>query len=286
MNRIKAFSRLIVPSTSQIKEVTGAEMMRDASCTMHKDVFGAPCNAYNVVYATGPPRVHMCMYFVMFVFKDDDTAATALRDNEALLIKTSGFQAYTKTDLSLEVGLYSKMWSCDDNLDNLSEEYFQATVYKNIMSWQSIRHLTAGEAILSIFDPKVTHSKNGYIAFRWKNAIINCSAVTNWLFPLVKVMFDKLASRDWQMHNLYVDEEAMTLEKSLTLFNYINKAELDGLKRKPKPCACCGKETTSLLMRWMLCARCKQVRYCNQACQIKHWTKGAHREACKACSNS
>ncbi len=46
-------------------------------------------------------------------------------------------------------------------------------------------------------------------------------------------------------------------------------------------CAHCGESRASLT-----CTRCKLVRYCNKACQAKHWRAGRHRESCKAALNA
>lgn len=33
--------------------------------------------------------------------------------------------------------------------------------------------------------------------------------------------------------------------------------------------------------RFLLCSQCRSTRYCNQSCQIEHWTNGGHKKACK-----
>ena len=32
--------------------------------------------------------------------------------------------------------------------------------------------------------------------------------------------------------------------------------------------------------RWLRCARCKEVYYCNRKCQTQHWKSGGHKAAC------
>ncbi|EWM26966.1 Zinc finger, MYND-type [Nannochloropsis gaditana] len=48
-------------------------------------------------------------------------------------------------------------------------------------------------------------------------------------------------------------------------------------------CGMCGISAEMLGRNTLLrCARCRRVRYCSKGCQVWHWKKGGHREACQS----
>ena len=51
----------------------------------------------------------------------------------------------------------------------------------------------------------------------------------------------------------------------------------------PKACSACGKQLASTAdnnQDWKRCGRCKQGFYCGKACQVEHWKRGGHKQAC------
>ena len=58
-------------------------------------------------------------------------------------------------------------------------------------------------------------------------------------------------------------------------------AEKEGTARA---CSACGKQLVDDVNNpqdWKMCGRCKQAFYCGKACQVEHWRRGGHKQACK-----
>ena len=54
-------------------------------------------------------------------------------------------------------------------------------------------------------------------------------------------------------------------------------ARLRALPPQQGPCIRCGADSAPFT-----CSRCKTAAYCSKACQVEHWKKGGHKEACGA----
>ena len=51
-----------------------------------------------------------------------------------------------------------------------------------------------------------------------------------------------------------------------------------------RACSACGKQRAGSVdnhQDWKKCGRCKQAFYCGKACQVEHWKRGGHKQACK-----
>ena len=48
----------------------------------------------------------------------------------------------------------------------------------------------------------------------------------------------------------------------------------------PDACANCGILGESVGVKLNSCSRCKAVKYCGKACQLKHWKEGGHKKIC------
>jgi len=48
----------------------------------------------------------------------------------------------------------------------------------------------------------------------------------------------------------------------------------------PDACANCGILSESVGVKLNSCSRCKAVKYCGKACQLKHWKEGGHKKIC------
>ena len=68
----------------------------------------------------------------------------------------------------------------------------------------------------------------------------------------------------------------------------ILRASLGATSKKQAPasaldaCANCGISGDSKGVKLNLCSRCKAVKYCGKACQLKHWKEGGHRKICSS----
>ena len=50
-----------------------------------------------------------------------------------------------------------------------------------------------------------------------------------------------------------------------------------------RACSACRKQlvgTADINQDWKKCGRCKQAFYCGKACQVEHWKRGGHKQAC------
>ena len=51
-----------------------------------------------------------------------------------------------------------------------------------------------------------------------------------------------------------------------------------------RACSACGKQLAGTVdnpQDWKRCGRCQQAFYCDKACQVAHWKRGGHKQACK-----
>ena len=57
-----------------------------------------------------------------------------------------------------------------------------------------------------------------------------------------------------------------------------------GQGSKTRACSGCGNQLAGTVddhQNWKMCGRCKRAFYCDKVCQVQHWKKGGHRQACR-----
>ena len=58
-----------------------------------------------------------------------------------------------------------------------------------------------------------------------------------------------------------------------------------GANARARKCSACGTQLAGTVdddqQDWKRCGRCKRAFYCDKACQVKHWKRGGHKQACR-----
>lgn len=106
--------------------------------------------------------------------------------------------------------------------------------------------------------------------------------------PLSSPMFSDVVGRSVQAKMLIIDETGR-LEKTNASIGYKDdggveftdeiKAVANKLDELPDCCAACGKEQREEGRVLLLCARCKEEKYCSTDCQKNRWKK--HKRECE-----